>query len=332
MNRKTISVIVPVFNLEALLPAMARSLLAQDYRELQIIFSDDGSTDGTPAILAELATQDPRVTVISGENGGVSAARNRALSAATGDYIGFADGDDLLEPGYFSTLVSALEETGADMACCGYTRIFEKTGKEESLPLGNYSKEVVGRDGMERLLLRPDGYTLVLWNKLFCREALQSPDGTLIRFDETIHIAEDGEYLFRSNVRSAVFLPDPLYRYFVRSSGAMYTKTFSEKRLTELTARRRIVEYTEHSAPDIQKLAKMKYQKSVRDTMFHATIAGQKRAAASMEKELSVYARELFESPALSKKEKLKYHVYRPIIRLNLRHLGAFLMDKLGGH
>ena len=218
------------------------------------------------------------------------------------------------------------------MACCGYTRIFEKTGKEEYLPLGGHTKEITDRDGMERLLLRPDGYTLVLWNKLFRREALQNPDGTLMRFDETIHIAEDGEYMFRSNVRSAVFRPDPLYRYFVRSSGAMYTETFSEKRLTELTSRRKIVEYTEHSVPDVQKLAKMKYQKSVRDTMFHATIAGQKRAVAFMEQELSVYARELFESPALSKKEKLKYHVYRPIIRLNLRHLGAFLMDKLGGH
>lgn len=327
-----ISLIVPVYNGEKFLKRMAESVLAQEVSALQVIFSDDGSTDGTASILAELAARDARVTVISEKNGGVSAARNRALSIADGDYIGFADSDDLLEPGYFSTLVSALEASGADMACCGYTRIYEKTGKAEYLPLGEHTGEVTDRDGMERLLLRPDGYTLVLWNKLFRREALQNPDGTLMRFDETLHIAEDGEYIFRSGVRSAVFLPKPLYRYFVRSSGAMYTETFSEKRLTELTARRKIVEYTQSSAPDVAALAKMKYQKSVRDTMFHAAIAGQSRAVASWRRELSVYTRELFKSPALSNKEKLKYHVYRPIICLNLRRLGAFLMDKLGGH
>lgn len=332
---KKISVIVPVYNLEALLPAMVQSLLSQDYPELQVIFSDDGSQDGSRAILEDLARQDDRVTVISQENAGVSAARNRALAVAKGDYIAFADGDDLLEPGYFSALANALEETGADMACCGYTRIFEKTGKQEHLPTGDFSRQtrrIVNRDGMEQLLLRPDGYTLVLWNKLFRREALLEPDGTLQTFDESLHIVEDGEYIFRSRVRSAVFLPEALYRYFVRSTGAMYASAVSERKLTELPARRKIVALTANSSPEVQALAKMKYQKSVRDLMFHAVIAGQGNAVKHLRPELKIYTRELFESPALSGKEKLKYHIYRPLIQLNLRRLGAFLMEKLSGH
>lgn len=310
---------------------MTQSLLEQDYPALQVIFSDDGSRDGSLAFLESLSGRS-RVTVLSGENGGVSTARNRALAAATGDYIAFADGDDLLEPGYFSTLASALEESNTDMACCGYTRIYESSGKEETLPTGAYTKQTVDRDGMERLLLRPDGYTLVLWNKLFRREALLGPEGTLQTFDESLHIVEDGEYIFRSGVRSAVFLPDPLYRYFVRSSGAMYARTVSPRKLTELPARRKIVALTKQSSPEVRALARMKYQKSVRDLMFHAVIAGQGEAVMHLRPELSTYKKELFQSPALSGKEKLKYHIYRPMIQLNLRHLGAFLMDKLSGH
>lgn len=329
---KTISVIVPVYNLEPLLPTMAKSLLEQDYPALQVIFSNDGSRDGSQHVLEELARADDRVLVISGENGGVSAARNRALRAATGDYIAFADGDDQLEPGYFSALASALEETNADMACCGYTRIYEKTGKEECLPLGTHPRQTVDRDGMERLLLRPDGYTLVLWNKLFRREALTEDTGALMEFDERLHIVEDGEYIFRSRVRSAVFLPEPLYRYYVRSSGAMYASTVSERKLTELPARKKIVALTAGSSDEVRDLARMKYQKSVRDLMFHAVICGQGTKVKHLRPELKVYRKELFTSSALSKKEKLKYHIYYPLILLNMQHLGAFLMEKLSGH
>lgn len=327
-----ISLIVPVYNGEKYLAQMAASALAQDWENLQLIFSDDGSTDGSAAILAELAARDSRVMVVLEENRGVSAARNRALVLADGDYIGFADADDLLEPGYLRTLAEALEETGADMACCGFTRIYEKTGRADHLPMGFDRRETVDRDGMMERLLRPDGYTTVVWNKLFRRRALTGPDGRLLRFDETLHIVEDGEYIFRSGVRTAVFFPEPLYRYAVRGSGAMYAGRVTDRKLTELKARERIVALTADASPEVQSLAKMKYQKGVRDLMFHAVISGDGRAVRQLRPQLGVYARELFQSPALSKKEKLKYHVYRPLIQLNLRHVGAFLMEKLSGH
>ncbi len=328
---KRVSMIVPVYNVASYLPAMAESLLNQDWENLQILFSDDGSTDGSAQILAELADRDPRITVIAEKNGGVSAARNRALLQADGDYIGFADADDMLKPGYIRTLVEALMETDADMACCGFDRIYEKTGKSDFLPTGSRKQEIADRDGMARWLLRPDGYTTVVWNKMFRREALMDSRGTWLRFDETLHIVEDGEYIFRSNVKKAVFLPDRLYRYFVRNSGAMYGK-LTERKLTELKARKKIVALTEDFAPDVRELAKMKYQKGVRDLLFHGVISGSGTEIKHLRPELQVYAKALFASPALSRKEKLKYHIYRPIIQMNLRHVGAFLMDKFSGH
>lgn len=328
---KKISLIIPVYNCEKYLPAMAESLLAQDWDNTEFLFSDDGSTDGSSRILTALAVRDLRVKVIFGANGGVSSARNRALEQATGDYIGFVDADDQLSSDYLRTLAEALEESGADMVCCGFDRVYEKSGAADFLPTAGHQRELADRNRMMELLLRPDGYTTVMWNKLFRREALTDPDGTLQRFDESLHIVEDGEYIFRSRVQTALFLPQRLYRYTVRTSGAMYGPV-SDRKLTELKARKMIVALTADASPAVQDLAKMKYQKGVRDLMLHGVIDGGYDSIRHLLPELNTYARELFSSPALSKKEKLKYHVYRPLIRLNLRRVSAFLMDKLSGH
>jgi glycosyltransferase involved in cell wall biosynthesis len=91
------SVIVPVYNTAPWLPRCLESLAGQTYRNLEIICVDDGSTDGSAAILDEYAARDARIKVIHQENAGVSAARNRGLEAATGEYVTFVDGDDWIE-------------------------------------------------------------------------------------------------------------------------------------------------------------------------------------------------------------------------------------------
>lgn len=328
---KRISLIVPVYNGEKYLEAMAQSVQDQNWENLQIIFSDDGSTDRSLEILQELQDCQPCVTVITGENRGVSSARNRALAAADGAYIGFADCDDLLEPGYLETLVNLLEESGADVACCGFTRIYEATGAVDHMPPKSSPVTVTDREGFRALLLRPDGYTTVMWNKLFRREVLLDGDGEFIRFNESLHIVEDGEYIFRLPIEKAVFTSEPCYRYFVRTSGAMYG-VLNQRKLTELTARRKIVEKCSGDSKELQDLAKMKYQKGVRDLMFHAVIGGQGKQVRHLMPELKTFRREMYASPYLSKKDKLKYRIYRPLIQMNLRRIGAFLMAKLSGH
>ena len=328
---KQVSLIVPIYDAGAFLTPLVRSVLTQDYENFQLILSDDGSTDSSLAQMQSLAREDSRIALVSGSNGGVSSARNRALLTATGDYIGFLDADDQIAPNYLSTLVSLLEGHEADCACCGFTRLYEASGAEDRMPPKDSGIIDTDRDGFFRLLLRPDGYTTVVWNKLFRKEALLTRDGSLLTFDETLHIVEDGEYLFRSNVQRAVFTPEALYHYTVRTSGAMYGRLTPRKR-TELTARKSIVALCADAAPDVRALAEMKYQKGVRDLLFHAVIGGQGREIRDLLPELSVYQAALFGSPALSKKEKLKYHIYRPIIQLNLQHLGAFLMKHLSGH
>ena len=328
---KRISLIIPVYNAGAFLPDFFESLENQDWENLQILFSTDGSTDNSLALLEGFAARDPRVTVVTGENRGVSSARNRALKLADGDYIGFCDADDILEPGYLRFLAEALEDSGADMVCCGFTRIYPDSGAQDGLPTAGHQRQLTDRSGMVRLMLRPDGYTTVMWNKLFRREALTDGDGSLLRFDESLHIVEDGEYILRSGVQSALFLPDRMYRYFARRSGAMYGAV-TERRLTELSARKKIVALTADLEEDVQELAKMKYQKGVRDLLFHGMLDGQGQMLRPYFCEMDTWKASLFSSPAVSRKEKIKYRVYRPLIQLNLRRLGGFLMQKLSGH
>ncbi len=328
---KKISLIVPVYNGEKYLTEMAQSALAQSWGNLEIIFSNDGSQDGSLSILEALAAQDPRIKVVTGENRGVSAARNRALAQATGDYIGFADSDDLLEPGYLKALAELLETYQADVACCGFTRIYAASGKQDRMPPKTGPVQVADREEFRKNLLRPDGYTTVMWNKLFRRQVLLDDTGSFYRFDETLHIVEDGEFTFRLPVKRAVFTSQSYYRYFVRTSGAMYG-SFNARKATELQARKKIVDLCRDDSQELQDLAKMKYQKGVRDLLFHAVLSGQGNDTRSLWSELKIFRRELYTSPYLSKKEKLKYGIYAPLIFFNMKGLGGFLMKKLSGH
>ena len=94
MEEKLVSVIVAVYNIEEYLPRCVESIMHQTYRKLEIILVDDGSTDGSGDICDEYAGKDDRILVIHKKNGGLSDARNAGLERASGDYIGFVDGDD----------------------------------------------------------------------------------------------------------------------------------------------------------------------------------------------------------------------------------------------
>ena len=94
----SISVIIPAHNVERVLPRCLDSLLAQSFPDWEALVVDDGSTDATPAILDQYATHDARIKAIHQVNQGVSAARNKAMEAATGEFVMFVDGDDFIHP------------------------------------------------------------------------------------------------------------------------------------------------------------------------------------------------------------------------------------------
>lgn len=111
-----VSIIVPVYNAEDYLRYCVDSILQQSYTNLEVILVDDGAKDSSPQICDEFAAQDNRVTVIHQENGGIAKAQNTGLDAAHGEYIAFADNDDILDRHNIEYLLHALQNTGADMS------------------------------------------------------------------------------------------------------------------------------------------------------------------------------------------------------------------------
>ena len=110
-----ISVIVPVYNLEKDLPRCLDSILSQSHRDLEVIVVDDGSRDGSRAVMEDYARRDPRIKPIFKENGGVTSARLRGIAESTGRWIGFVDGDDEIEPEMYERLLENAAKYGAEV-------------------------------------------------------------------------------------------------------------------------------------------------------------------------------------------------------------------------
>ena len=131
-----ISIIVPVYNVEKTLKKCVDSLLLQTHEDIEIILSDDGSKDSSGAMCDQYASQYPsKIKVIHHENGGLSAARNRALEIASGDYIGFVDSDDWCVPNMYEYLLDLLKKSGADISMIHAGR------SEKEMDYGDTDKE-----------------------------------------------------------------------------------------------------------------------------------------------------------------------------------------------
>lgn len=119
MDEAKISVIVPIYRVERYLCRCIESIVAQTHENMEIILVDDGSPDGCGAICDQYAQRDGRIVVIHQENAGVSAARNAGLRIATGEWIGFVDGDDWVEPDMYAYLLKLAQTHGAGVSQCG---------------------------------------------------------------------------------------------------------------------------------------------------------------------------------------------------------------------
>ena len=133
MNAPLLSVVMPVYNVAAYLPACLDSLAAQTLAPDEIIAVDDGSTDGCAEILAEYAERMPRLRVIRQDNGGLSAARNAGLDAARGKWLAFIDSDDFVASDMYERLVTMAEADDLDMAIINAEYHFE--GRQPDRPI-----------------------------------------------------------------------------------------------------------------------------------------------------------------------------------------------------
>lgn len=142
-----ISVIVPVYKVEKYLPKCLDSIINQTYKNLEIILVDDGSPDNCPKICDEYAKKDKRIRVIHKENGGVSVARNAAISVVKGDYITFVDGDDYIAVDMYEKMINKIKRDNSDVCICGFNKVYDGYTEivvEENLKDLNYEKLLIG--------------------------------------------------------------------------------------------------------------------------------------------------------------------------------------------
>lgn len=231
-----ISVIVPVYNVEEYLPQCLDSICTQTYKDLEIILVDDGSTDSSGAICDQWAEKDPRIRVIHKKNGGVSAARNEGLKAATGALIGFVDSDDWVEPDMYEKMKKRMGS--ADVVMSGF---FDYPyGMDcQAIPRGIRAVRPCGYEGAVLQIMSRDCYYCTLWNKLYRMKAVKK-GGRLIQFDTALDFGEDEIWLLQvlKNSKKITFLPEPLYHWRRREGSITRFDRVSEKQMSLLEAKK----------------------------------------------------------------------------------------------
>ena len=147
----TISVVVPIYNTSIYLSKCLESLINQTYKDIEIICINDGSTDNSLEILNKFQKKDNRIKIITQENQGLSAARNKGIVEANGEYISFIDSDDWVDLDFFEKLITALEKEHADIAAGSIIR----ARKTFSKPRIKYEKEIIAQT-FEEKIKRPE--------------------------------------------------------------------------------------------------------------------------------------------------------------------------------
>lgn len=206
-----ITVIVPVYNILEYLPRCVHSITAQTYQNLEVLLVDDGSTDGTGELCERLGAEDERIRVFHKENGGSSSARNLGLLHATGEYIGFVDSDDYIEPDMYEQLLSAVNEYSVGVAQIGRDEIDEQGNRLPNICEPPLQPEIwESGDFLRELLLHKGDCSFC--TKLIRRELFQEE-----RFPEQ-KLNEDFNLLVRMlpRIGRIVSLPKQGYHVFYR--------------------------------------------------------------------------------------------------------------------
>ena len=216
----TISVIVPVYNVELYLDECINSILRQTFTDFELILVDDGSSDKSGMICDEFGKKDARITVIHKKNGGLSSARNAGLDIAKGDYISFIDSDDWIDNSFLEKLLDGyLKYPNVDLSFCKYRRTPEKGPS-----IGECS--IISVEQMWNMYFE-NAFVVIACNKLYKADVfktLRYPEGKIHEDEFVLH-----ETL--KSVSEAYFIEEELYYYRPNEKSIMHDNRRTSKRL-----------------------------------------------------------------------------------------------------
>jgi glycosyltransferase involved in cell wall biosynthesis len=216
-----VSIIIPVYKVEPYLDRCLGSVTGQTLREIEIIVINDGSPDGCQEIIDRYAAQDPRIQCLTQANAGLSAARNAGLARATGEFIGFVDSDDWVEPDMFGELYRLAKAHDADMAVCG-RRDFRDG--EYVVTSGALKDEAfsIREMGLERFLLhKRHELGVIVWNKIYRHRIIRDNGLSFVTNKEVFNEDILFNLLFQLHCDRVACTTRVLYNYTYRRPGSL---------------------------------------------------------------------------------------------------------------
>ena len=261
----TVSIIIPVYNVEKYLPQCLDSVLGQTYRDLEVVVVNDGSTDGSLSIIQDYASRDIRIKVIDKPNEGVAPTRNVGLKTATGKYILFVDSDDWIELDMVDFLVGEIENSNADMAVCGSVINDLPVSKE------SFNKKLWNKDKSIYEFLRHISFNGSLWNKLLLREQVKG-----LTFESCISYGEDALFIWQvlQNVNTIVVTDKQLYHHNIHNDSISKQSWIPDKKGTGSIVWKKITDATENIWPNYHNIAKARYAIEDMWCLYYASLSG----------------------------------------------------------
>ena len=260
-----VSVIVPVYNVEAYLPRCVESILGQTYRFLEIILVDDGSTDRSGPLCDRYEEADSRVKTVHKSNGGLSDARNVGIEIATGRYLTFVDSDDWIRDDYVEMLVKALQYGKTQISACAY-RMTDKFEEEyenrRNLSLPRQTEVWLVLEAYRHLFLNRQ-INCSACAKLYERTIFEDIRFPLGKLYEDQFIA----YKTFHKSQGVTYIDQEMYFYFNRA-GSIQNESFTIRKMDELEANIECVAFIKDRYPQLCEAATCKLVSSCFHILF----------------------------------------------------------------
>lgn len=304
-----LSVIVIGYNIEKYVEKCLKSLQVQTYKNLEIIFIDDGSEDNTYTIVKEISKTMNNLKAFTKKNGGPGAARNYGLKECTGEYITFVDGDDFLERDAYQKAMEKIILEKTDLCIFGYKKIYDNKIKNISINKAFYKLPDIKRD----ILSKSDDTSIFLWNKIFKKDIIVKNKIFLLEqkyFEDNSFIYR---YLFFTN-RISILEREYLYNYIQRLGSLTKSLDLDIINQKEITIKKMIEFYKKEN-----QLAN--YLKELKDLEIRYELYIYRKFLKFNEKETCKNLKEKL------KKLKLNYILKRS--RIPLKHKVYLLLIKL---
>jgi glycosyltransferase involved in cell wall biosynthesis len=237
-----ISVIVPIYKVEAYLDKCISSLVDQTYRNLEIILVDDGSPDNCPAMCDAWAERDSRIKVIHKPNGGLSDARNAGMAIARGELLGFVDSDDWISQDMYQILYDRMKHDDSDMAACGVEMVWEDG--TPSRMLTRPGSCVLEREEAMRAIIEESWLKQPVWYKLYKTALVRDIPFPVGKYHEDVF------WSYQAVGRAQrVSVIDTAGYYYTQRSGSIMGDGYSLKRLDALEAGEQRFHYIQEYYP-----------------------------------------------------------------------------------